>query len=133
MAEPIIVTGAAGFIGRNVVAELNARGEDELILVDELGVSKPGEIVWSRVYIEDDELRMDLGRGCVMSLPEGETLRRWQATTPQWPIMHAVTYGVTRDHVLALQCVLAYYRSWSKEADKKPKPDLRAPEARPAT
>lgn len=43
MAEPIIVTGAAGFIGRNVVAELNARGEDELILVDELGVSKPGE------------------------------------------------------------------------------------------
>jgi ADP-L-glycero-D-manno-heptose 6-epimerase len=43
MAEPIIVTGAAGFIGRNVVAELNARGEDELILVDELGFSKPGE------------------------------------------------------------------------------------------
>jgi len=43
MAKPIIVTGAAGFIGRNVVAELNRRGEDELILVDELGVSKPGE------------------------------------------------------------------------------------------
>jgi len=37
MARPIIVTGAAGFIGRNVVAELNARGEEELILVDELG------------------------------------------------------------------------------------------------
>ena len=37
MANPIIVTGAAGFIGRNTVAELNARGEDELILVDELG------------------------------------------------------------------------------------------------
>ena len=37
MAKPIIVTGAAGFIGRNTVAELNARGEDELILVDELG------------------------------------------------------------------------------------------------
>ncbi len=33
----IIVTGAAGFIGRNTVAELNRRGEDELILVDELG------------------------------------------------------------------------------------------------
>jgi ADP-L-glycero-D-manno-heptose 6-epimerase len=43
MARPIVVTGAAGFIGRNVVAELNRRGEDELILVDELGVSKPGE------------------------------------------------------------------------------------------
>ncbi len=37
MATPIIVTGAAGFIGRNTVAELNARGEDEIILVDELG------------------------------------------------------------------------------------------------
>ena len=37
MTRPIIVTGAAGFIGRNTVAELNRRGEDELILVDELG------------------------------------------------------------------------------------------------
>jgi ADP-L-glycero-D-manno-heptose 6-epimerase len=37
MARPIVVTGAAGFIGRNVVAELNRRGEEELILVDELG------------------------------------------------------------------------------------------------
>ena len=37
MARPLIVTGAAGFIGRNVVAELNRRGFDELILVDELG------------------------------------------------------------------------------------------------
>lgn len=37
MAGPVIVTGAAGFIGRNVVAELNRRGVDELILVDELG------------------------------------------------------------------------------------------------
>ncbi len=37
MARPVIVTGAAGFIGRNVVAELNRRGMDELILVDELG------------------------------------------------------------------------------------------------
>jgi ADP-L-glycero-D-manno-heptose 6-epimerase len=37
MARPIVVTGAAGFIGRNIVAELNARGETELILVDELG------------------------------------------------------------------------------------------------
>jgi ADP-L-glycero-D-manno-heptose 6-epimerase len=37
MARPIVVTGAAGFIGRNVVAELNRRGETEIILVDELG------------------------------------------------------------------------------------------------
>ena len=31
------MTGAAGFIGRNLVAELNRRGETDLILVDELG------------------------------------------------------------------------------------------------
>jgi ADP-L-glycero-D-manno-heptose 6-epimerase len=37
MARPIVVTGAAGFIGRNTVAELNRRGEQEIILVDELG------------------------------------------------------------------------------------------------
>ncbi len=43
MARPIVVTGAAGFIGRNLVAELNRRGEDELILVDELGVNKAGQ------------------------------------------------------------------------------------------
>jgi ADP-L-glycero-D-manno-heptose 6-epimerase len=37
MAKPIVVTGAAGFIGRNAVAELNRRGRNDLILVDLLG------------------------------------------------------------------------------------------------
>jgi ADP-L-glycero-D-manno-heptose 6-epimerase len=37
MSKQIVVTGAAGFIGRNVVAELNQRGYDDLILVDQLG------------------------------------------------------------------------------------------------
>jgi len=36
----LIVTGAAGFIGRNVVQELNARGETDLLLVDDLGTSE---------------------------------------------------------------------------------------------
>jgi ADP-L-glycero-D-manno-heptose 6-epimerase len=35
--NPIIITGAAGFIGRNVVAELNRRGHSDLLLVDRLG------------------------------------------------------------------------------------------------
>ena len=37
MKTPIIVTGAAGFIGRNVVATLNSRGVTNLVLVDRLG------------------------------------------------------------------------------------------------
>ena len=65
------------------------------------GISKPGEIVWSRIFIEDGRLKMDLGRAGVVELPREETERRWQATTPQWPIMHAVTYGVSRDQMMA--------------------------------
>ncbi|MFO0426023.1 MAG: L-fucose/L-arabinose isomerase family protein [Planctomyces sp.] len=65
------------------------------------GVSKPGEIIWSRIFVADDALNMDIGRGCVVELPEDETRRRLESTTPQWPIMHAVTYGVTRDQLMA--------------------------------
>jgi hypothetical protein len=65
------------------------------------GISKPGEIVWSRIFIENGRLKMDLGRGGVLELPQEETQRRWDATTPQWPIMHAVTYGVSRDQMMA--------------------------------
>ena len=65
------------------------------------GVSRPGEIVWSRIYVSPSGLRMDIGRGGVVRLPEEETERRWQSTTPQWPIMHAVLYGVTRDQLMA--------------------------------
>jgi hypothetical protein len=65
------------------------------------GVSRPGEIVWSRVFIMDGALHADLGRGTVVALPAAETERRWQATTPQWPIMHAVLHGATRDQMMA--------------------------------
>lgn len=65
------------------------------------GVSKPGEIVWSRVFVMDGALHVDIGRGHVVELPQEETERRWQATTPQWPIMHAVLHGVTRDQMMA--------------------------------
>lgn len=64
------------------------------------GVSKPGEIVWSRIFVEAGKLKADVGRGRVIELPREETERRWQATTPQWPVMHAVLYGVTRDQFM---------------------------------
>jgi len=65
------------------------------------GVSKPGEIVWSRVFVAPDGLHADIGRGTVVELPAAETERRWNATTPQWPMMHAVLDGITRDQFMA--------------------------------
>ena len=65
------------------------------------GISKPGEIVWSRIFVEDGRLHADVGRAKVVELPREETERRRQITTPQWPIMHAVTYGISRDQLMA--------------------------------
>jgi len=65
------------------------------------GVGKPGEIVWSRVFVEGGKLKIDIGRGKVVALPQEEVERRWDLTTPQWPQVNAVLYGVDRDHLMA--------------------------------
>jgi hypothetical protein len=85
------------------------------------GISKPGEIVWSRIYVEDESLHMDIGRGGVVELPSEETERRWQATTPPWPIMHGVTYGVSRDQLMAkhkANHIQVAYANDAKSADE---------------
>jgi hypothetical protein len=65
------------------------------------GISKPGEIVWSRVFVDGRKLKADIGRAKVVELPREETERRWRITTPHWPIIHAVLYGVSRDQLMA--------------------------------
>ena len=65
------------------------------------GVSKPGELVWSRIFVAEGRLMMDIGRAHAVSLPAEETRRRWEATNPQWPIMHAVLPGISRDQMMA--------------------------------
>ncbi len=65
------------------------------------GVSRPGEIVWSRLYIVDGALHYDIGRGRAVELPPEETERRWRATNYEWPMMHAVLDGVSRDQFMA--------------------------------
>lgn len=65
------------------------------------GVAKAGEIIWSRIYIANDSLHLDIGRGKVIELPEEETQRRLDSTTPVWPIMHGITYGTSRDQMMA--------------------------------
>jgi hypothetical protein len=56
---------------------------------------------WSRIFIMDKKLHADSGRTTVVALPQDETQRRWQLTTSQWPIMHAVLHGVSRDQMMA--------------------------------
>ncbi|WP_433435578.1 hypothetical protein [Nonomuraea sp. CA-141351] len=65
------------------------------------GVSRPGEIVWSRLYIADARLQLDIGRASVVELPDEETERRWAATNPEWPIAHVVHHGIDRDQFMA--------------------------------
>ena len=84
------------------------------------GIAKPGEIVWSRIFVEGGKLKMDLGRAKVITLPAAETERRWKETTVQWPIMHAVTYGVSRDQMMArhkANHIQVAYAHSAKEAD----------------
>jgi hypothetical protein len=64
---------------------------------------------------------MDIGRAGVVELPREETERRWQATTPEWPIMHAVTYGITRDQFMGrhkANHIQVSYANSASEADK---------------
>lgn len=65
------------------------------------GIARPGDIVWSRVYVADGRLKMDIGLGQAVALSDEETTRRSEATTPQWPIMHGVLDGVSRDQMMA--------------------------------
>ncbi|HEV2274482.1 MAG TPA: fucose isomerase, partial [Acidobacteriaceae bacterium] len=65
------------------------------------GISKPGHLVWSRVFVEGNQLHVDLGRATAVELPAQETERRLQAVTPQWPILHALLHGITRDQFMA--------------------------------
>ncbi len=65
------------------------------------GVCKPGHVVWSRVFVEGGALHVDLGRATAIELPAKETERRLKSVTPQWPIMHTLLHGITRDQFMA--------------------------------
>jgi ADP-L-glycero-D-manno-heptose 6-epimerase len=61
----IIVTGATGFIGSNIVADLNASGRTDLILVDELGTQSKWKNIAKRRFqdiVLPSELRALLGK-----------------------------------------------------------------------
>jgi hypothetical protein len=85
------------------------------------GVARPGEIVWSRIFVEDNRLKMDIGRGQAIALPKEETERRWTSTNEQWPIMHGVLTGITRDQMMArhkANHIQVAYANSAAEADR---------------
>jgi len=60
MSERFVVTGGAGFIGSNIVAALNERGQDKVLVVDELGQDEKWKnLVGLRYedYIDKDDFR----------------------------------------------------------------------------
>jgi L-fucose isomerase-like protein len=65
------------------------------------GVSKPGWVVWSRVFVADNRINFDTGLAESVSLPAEEDEDRWNQTSPEWPIMNAVLKGVSRDQFMA--------------------------------
>ncbi len=48
----IIVTGATGFIGSNIVADLNAQGRTDLLLVDDLGTQGKWKNIAKRRFVD---------------------------------------------------------------------------------
>jgi L-fucose isomerase-like protein len=81
------------------------------------GVSKPGHVVWSRIFVEPGGLKADLGIAHAINLPRAETERRWEITTPQWPMMHAVFPGITRDQFMARHCSNHIQVAYARDAD----------------
>ncbi len=64
------------------------------------GESLPGHITWSRAYIRDNQLWMDVGKGEVIDLPNETRDAWWTGTTREWPLMTA-DMGITRDTLMA--------------------------------
>ncbi len=65
------------------------------------GLSKAGEVVWSRVFVQGGKLHCDLGLGKAIAVPNEFALENWQLTTSQWPMMHLVMRGISRDQFMA--------------------------------
>ena len=64
------------------------------------GESLPGPITWTRAYIKDQRLWMDVGTGEVVKLPPQKRDSWWRGTTRQWPFM-AADLGVRQDTIMA--------------------------------
>ncbi len=115
MSKMTVVTGAAGFIGRNTVAELNRRGQTNLLLVDELGTDEKWKNLLGLHY---DDL-----------IAPGEFLKRIEGASPTAlpeidGIVHLGACSATteRDADYLLRNNYAYTRTlcqWSQQHDAR--------------
>ena len=64
------------------------------------GLALPGKITWSRTYVRDNSLWLDVGRGEVVDLPERTREKWWRGTTREWPFM-PTDMGMTRNTLMA--------------------------------
>ena len=71
--------------------------------IDQIQIDNPTKSIkyYTLYFIIKNKLYADLGVGEVAALPAEETTRRWNQTTPQWPIMHGILKGVSRDQMMA--------------------------------
>lgn len=85
------------------------------------GVARPGPIVWSRLYVADDRLNLDIGLGEALELPAEETKRRLESTNKEWPIMHGRLHGVSQTQMMgkhkANHIQVAYANSEAEAAE----------------
>ncbi|MBI5305424.1 MAG: fucose isomerase [Chloroflexi bacterium] len=65
------------------------------------GISKPGFVVWSRVFVANNQINCDLGLGEAVAVPDDIAQDNWKQTTSQWPLMHLVMRGISRDQFMA--------------------------------
>jgi ADP-L-glycero-D-manno-heptose 6-epimerase len=100
MPKRIIVTGAAGFIGRNAVAELNRQGHDDLLLVDLLGTDEKWRNLRGLSYddlISPEALLSRIERGHSMDVEAIVHLGACSATTePDADFLLENNYRYTR-------------------------------------
>jgi hypothetical protein len=85
------------------------------------GVSKPGAVVWSRVFVDNGVLKADLGRATSVDLPAAEVKRRWAEVSQEWPVMHVILHGVSQEQFMARHAsnhVNVVYAPTAEVADK---------------
>ena len=91
-----LADGYAGAIGERQPAMYFPLGGSTI-----KGISKPGSVVWSRVFVANNLLNFDIGLGEAVSVPDEIASDNWKQTTEQWPMMHLVMRGITRDQFMA--------------------------------